>query len=35
MSHSLNSEKVIMGEYIGTTKGFIKGDTRSVDYSSY
>ena len=36
MSHSLNS---LMGgnirDYIGTTIGDIKGDTRSLDYSSY
>ena len=24
-----------MGDYIGTTIGVIKGDTRSLDYSSY
>ena len=32
MSYSLNSLK---GDYIGTTIGDIKGDTRSLDYSSY
>ena len=24
-----------MGDYMGTTIGAIKGDTRSLDYSSY
>ena len=24
-----------MGEYMGTTVGFIKGDTRSLDIGSY
>ena len=32
MSHSLNSLKGIIW---GTTIGVIKGDTRSLDYSSY
>ena len=36
MSHSLNSFKGgNIGGYIGTTIGVIKGDTRSLDYSSY
>ena len=36
MSHSLNSLKGdYMGNYIGNTIGVIKGDTRSLDYSSY
>ena len=36
MSHSLNSlNGGYVGEYIGTTIGVIKGDTRSLDYSSY
>ena len=34
MSHSLNSLKGgYIGDYIGTTMGVIKGDTRSLDYS--
>ena len=36
MSHSLNSLKgVYIGIIYGTTIGVIKGDTRSLDYSSY
>ena len=36
MSYSLNSFKGInIGDYIGTTIGVVKGDTRSLDYSSY
>ena len=36
MSYSLNSLKGgYIGEYIGTNIGGIKGDTRSLDYSSY
>ena len=36
MSYSLNSLKgVIKGTIQGTTIGAIKGDTRSLDYSSY
>ena len=36
MSHNLNSLKgVIWGIIYGTTIGLIKGDTRSLDYSSY
>ena len=36
MSHSLNSLKEgYIGDYLGTTIGLIKGDTRSLDYSSY
>ena len=35
MSYSLNSLKgVIWGIILGTTIGVIKGDTRSLDYSS-
>ena len=35
MYDSLNSlKRVSMGDYIGTTIGLIKGDTRSLDYSS-
>ena len=35
VSYSLNSLKgVYIGDYIGTTIGVIKGDTRSLDYSS-
>ena len=35
MSHSLNSLKgVIQGIIKGTTLGEIKGDTRSLDYTS-
>ena len=35
MSHSLNSLKGgYIGDCIGTTIGVIKGDTRSLDYSS-
>ena len=35
MSHNLNSLKgVIWGIIYGTTIGVIKGDTRSLDYSS-
>ena len=34
MSYSLNSLKGgYIGDYIGTTMGVIKGDTRSLDYS--
>ena len=34
MSHSLNSLKGgYIGDYIGTTIGVVKGDTRSLDYS--
>ena len=36
MSYSLNSFKgVYIGDYIGTTMGVIKGDTRSLDNGSY
>ena len=36
MSYSLNSLKGgYIGDYIGTTIGVIKGDTRSLDYGSY
>ena len=36
MSYSLNSLKgVISGIIQGTTIGFIKGDTRNLDYSSH
>ena len=36
MSYSLNSLKgVIQGIIYGTTIGVIKGDSRSLDYSSY
>ena len=36
MSHSLNSLKgVYMGKYIGDYYRVIKGETRSLDYSSY
>ena len=36
MSYSLNSLKGgYIGGYIRTTIGLIKGDTRSLDYSSY
>ena len=36
MSYSLNSLKGgNVGDYIGTTIGDIKGDARSLDYSSY
>ena len=36
MNHSLNSSKgAYLGDYIGTTTGVIKGDTRSLDYNSY
>ena len=36
MSYSLNSLKGVMeGTILGTTIGLIKGDTRSLDYSSY
>ena len=36
MSYSLNSLKgVIWGIIYGTIIGAIKGDTRSLDYSSY
>ena len=36
MSHSLNSLKgVYIGDYIGATIGDVKGDTRSLDSSSY
>ena len=36
MSYSLNSLKgVIWGIIYGTTIGVIRGDTRSLDYSSY
>ena len=36
MSYSLNSLMGgYIGDYIGTTIGVIKGDTRSLDYSSY
>ena len=36
MYYSLNASKgVDLGDYIGTTIGASKGDTRSVDYSSY
>ena len=36
MNHSLNSLKgVEKGIIYGTTLGLIKGDTRSLDYSSY
>ena len=37
MTHSLNSLKgIYIGDYIkGTTIGDSKGDTRSLDYSSY
>ena len=36
MSHSLNSLKGgYIRDYIGTTIGVIKGDTRSLDYSSH
>ena len=36
MSYSLNSLKGgYIGHYIGITLGDIKGDTRSLDYSSY
>ena len=36
MSYSLNSLKgAIYGNIYGTTIGVIKGDTRSLDYSSY
>ena len=36
MSYSLNSFKEgYMGDYIGDYYGVIKGDTRSLDYSSY
>ena len=36
MSYSLNSLKgVYMGDYMGTTIGVIKGETRSLDSSSY
>ena len=35
VSYSLNSLKGgYIGDYIGTTIGLIKGDTRSLDYSS-
>ena len=35
MSYSLNSLKVgYIGDYIGTTMGVIKGDTRSLDSGS-
>ena len=37
MSYSLNSLKGVsyIGDYIGTTIRFIKGDTRSLDNGSY
>ena len=36
MSYSLNSLKGgYIGDYIGTTMRAIKGNTRSLDYSSY
>ena len=36
MSYSLNSLKGgYIGDYTGTTLGDSKGDTRSLDYSSY
>ena len=36
MSYSLNSLKGrYIGDYIGTTMGVMKGDTMSLDYSSY
>ena len=35
MSHSLNSLKGVIGEYMGTTIGVMKEDTRSLDYGSY
>ena len=36
MSYSLNSLKGgYIGDYIGTTVGVIKGDTRSLDYNTY
>ena len=36
MSYSLNSLKGgYIGDYVGTTIGVIKGDTRSLGYSSY
>ena len=36
MSYSLNSLKGgYIGDHIGTIKGDIKEDTRSLDYSSY
>ena len=40
MTHSLNSLKglgfrVYTGDYIGTTIGGIRGDTRSLDYGTH
>ena len=36
MSHNLNSPNgVTYGILSGTTRGYMKGDTRSLDYSSY
>ena len=36
MTYSLNSlQGVILGIVWGSTLGFTKGDTRSLDYSSY
>ena len=36
MYHSLNSLKgVLWGIILGTTIGFVKGDTRSLDYRSH
>ena len=36
MSYSQNSFKGgFLGDYIGTSIGLIKGDTRSLDYSLY
>ena len=34
MSHNLNSLKGVMRDYIGDYYRTIKGDTRSLDYSS-
>ena len=36
MSHNLNSLMGgYIGDYIGSTIGLVKGDTRSLDYSSH